>query len=117
MTGDGPEIVSGRRAMSERKRNSVYTDQNAGQWWGRTVDPPIFRTRDNSSPNNARVRDLHRSINPNWAIHVTGVAEPVRSQDIMTNERPRAALPAVPRTRGRPRSLERPPANRHVEKG
>jgi hypothetical protein len=26
---------------------------------GRTADPPIFRTQDNSSPNTARVRDLH----------------------------------------------------------
>jgi hypothetical protein len=28
---------------------------------GRTADLPVFRTRDNSSPNTARVRDLHFS--------------------------------------------------------
>jgi hypothetical protein len=35
------------------------------QGGGRTADPPIFRTQDNSSPNTARVRDLHSRIDAN----------------------------------------------------
>ena len=38
--------------------------------------------------------------------------EPVRYHDIISSQRPRALPPAPPQTRGHPRSLERPPANR-----
>jgi transposase-like protein len=38
--------------------------------------------------------------------------DPVRYQDLIASERPRAVPPAPPRARGHPPSLERPPANR-----
>ena len=38
--------------------------------------------------------------------------DPVRYQDLIATQRPRAVPPAAPQTRGRPPSLERPPANR-----
>ena len=38
--------------------------------------------------------------------------DPVRYQDLIATRRPRKVPPMPPRTRGRPPSLERPPANR-----
>ncbi len=38
--------------------------------------------------------------------------DPVRYQDLITSQRPRAVPPVPPKTRGHPASLERPPANR-----
>ena len=38
--------------------------------------------------------------------------DPVRYQDLIVTQRPRAVPPVPPRERGRPPSLERPPANR-----
>ena len=38
--------------------------------------------------------------------------QPVRYQDLITSKRPRTVPPTPPPTRGRPPSLERPPANR-----
>jgi hypothetical protein len=37
---------------------------------------------------------------------------PVRYQDLIATQRPRAVPPAPPQARGHPPSLERPPANR-----
>ena len=51
------------------------------------------------------------------AIHLTGVAEPVRYQDTTASGRPRATPPAAPQTHGCPSSLERPTNGPHVEKG
>ena len=38
--------------------------------------------------------------------------DPVRYQDLIASQRPRAVPPTPPQTRGHPPSLERPPANR-----
>jgi hypothetical protein len=38
--------------------------------------------------------------------------DPVRYKDIVAGDRPRKTPPTPPRTRGKPPSLDRPPANR-----
>ncbi len=38
--------------------------------------------------------------------------DPVRNRDIIAGRRPRAVPPTPPQSRGKPPSLERPPANR-----
>jgi len=43
--------------------------------------------------------------------------DPVRYKDIIATKRPRKVVATPPKTRGQPPSLDRPPANRPVERG
>jgi hypothetical protein len=51
--------------IGDGSKKNVYPSEDDDQGRGRTADLPIFRSPDNSSPNDVNVRDLHPRINPN----------------------------------------------------
>ena len=55
----------GQRSSEDHRKSPFALFIGGGQGRGRTADLPIFRTRDNSSPNTVNVRDLHRCIDLN----------------------------------------------------
>ena len=65
--GRGIGQLVGQRPAKDHRNRLLRLVRGGGQGRGRTVDLPIFRTRDVSPPSIVRVRDLHRGPDPNAA--------------------------------------------------